>query len=126
MFTRLLASAFLVVGLAHGAYAQSTTGLSSTSQSTTPDVGSSHQKSQNLPQAVRQQLTGAGFTEVQIIPSSFLVSAKNKDGNRVMMRIGPDSMTMLTEVPVPETTGSGSSSSNEGGNSSSTSSNASK
>src|SRR5665213_2398050 len=109
MFTRLLASAVLVVGLAHGAYAQSTACSSSTSQSTTPDVSSSNQKSQNLPQEFRQKLTSAGFTDVQIVPSSFLVSAKNKDGNRVMMRIGPESMTMLTEVPVDQTTGSGSS-----------------
>ena len=35
-------------------------------------------------------MTGAGYTEVEIVPSSFLVSAKNKDGNKVLMRVWPE------------------------------------
>jgi hypothetical protein len=40
----------------------------------------------------------AGYTNVEIVPGSYLVSAKSQDGKNVLMRIGPDSMTVLTEV----------------------------
>src|SRR5436190_2137630 len=39
----------------------------------------------------------AGCTEIQVMPSSFLVRAKDPDGNPVMMVINPDSITAVTE-----------------------------
>lgn len=122
MFTRILASAILAAGLAQGAFAQS----APDSSQSTPTADSSTQNKQTLPQELSQKLTSAGYTDVQIIPSSFLVSAKNKSGNRVMMRISPDSMTMLTEEPVSQTTGSAPSTSDENTTSSSGTSNPSK
>jgi len=47
---------------------------------------------------VKNNLEQAGFTNVQIMPSSFLVRAKDKEGNPVMMVINPDSVTAITEV----------------------------
>ena len=41
-------------------------------------------------QQVQNNLQQAGFTDIQIMPSSFLVRAKDRAGNPVMMVINPD------------------------------------
>jgi hypothetical protein len=102
MITRILASTFLLAGLTQGALAQSA------APAANPPPASSTQSKQSVPQELRQKLTSAGFTDIEIVPSSFLVSAKNKEGNQVMMRISPNSMTTLTEVPVSATSTTGS------------------
>jgi len=50
---------------------------------------------------VQNNLQQAGFTDIQIMPSSFLVRAKDKAGNPVMMVISPDSVTAVTEIAAP-------------------------
>ena len=50
-----------------------------------------------LSQKLRDDLTKAGFTDITIMPSSFLVRAKDSQGNPVMMVINPDSLTEVTE-----------------------------
>jgi len=94
-----------------------TTTPSNQSQANTPSTQSqankSSQANQKSPQMVRQQvqknLQQAGFTDIQIMPSSFLVRAKDKDRNPVMMVINPDSVTAVTEIPGQgkQTTGKG-------------------
>jgi hypothetical protein len=54
---------------------------------------------QTIQQQVRENLQQAGFTDIKIMPSSFLVRAKDSAGNPVMMVINPDSVTAVTEVP---------------------------
>jgi hypothetical protein len=54
---------------------------------------------QTIQQQVRENLQQAGFTDIEIMPSSFLVRAKDSAGNPVMMVINPDSVTAVTEVP---------------------------
>ena len=49
----------------------------------------------NLPQEIRDRLQAEGFKDVEVIPNSFIVSAKDKDGNPVMMLIGPDGTTVV-------------------------------
>ncbi|MGN6590463.1 MAG: hypothetical protein ACTHKE_09250 [Sphingomicrobium sp.] len=70
------------------------------------------QATQNLPSEIRSKLEQDGFTDVNVVPGSFLVSAKDKSGDPVTMVIGPNSMMMLTQVPksTGSTTGSGTSS----------------
>jgi hypothetical protein len=51
----------------------------------------------HLAQKLRDDLTKAGFTDITIMPSSFLVRAKDSQGNPVMMVINPDSLTEVTE-----------------------------
>ena len=50
---------------------------------------------------VRDMLQKEGFTDVRVVPSSFMVRAKDKDGNPVVMSISPDSFTELSEVGSP-------------------------
>jgi hypothetical protein len=51
----------------------------------------------HLSQKLHDDLTKAGFTDITIMPSSFLVRAKDSEGHPVMMVINPDSMTEVTE-----------------------------
>jgi sporulation protein YlmC with PRC-barrel domain len=47
---------------------------------------------------IRDMLQTAGFRDIKIAPGSFLVHAKDKSGNPVVMNVGPDSLTEVTEV----------------------------
>jgi hypothetical protein len=58
-----------------------------------------------------QSLTQAGFTDVHVVPESFLVRAKDKDGNPVIMVVNPDSTTAITAL---SSSGNGNSSSAKG------------
>jgi hypothetical protein len=51
-----------------------------------------------LRQQVRQNLAAAGFTDIKVMPESFLVRAKDRSGNPVMMIINPDSVTAVTAL----------------------------
>jgi hypothetical protein len=66
---------------------------------------------------LRQSLTQAGFTDVHVMPESFLVRAKDRDGNPVMMVVNPDSVTSVTAVGAANGT-SGSAGPGNSGNSS--------
>jgi hypothetical protein len=53
--------------------------------------------SQNLvaAQKIKQDLQGAGFTDVKVVAESFVVQAKSKDGDPVLMTIGPHGMSVF-------------------------------
>jgi hypothetical protein len=53
--------------------------------------------SQSIRQQVENNLKQSGFTDIKVMPESFLVRAKDKSGNPVMMVINPDSMMAVTE-----------------------------
>ena len=55
-------------------------------------------QARSLPEQLKRKMQNAGYTNIEIVPGSYLVSAKSQDGKNVMMRIGPNSMTVLTEV----------------------------
>src|SRR3569833_331049 len=85
MIARLLASVSIATVLASPAFAAdaATKPNGSESQSTAT------QPTQNLPAQIRAKLEQDGFTNVSIVPGSFLVSAKDKNGDPVTMVIGP-------------------------------------
>ena len=62
---------------------------------------------------VERTLQGAGFTDIEIMPTAFLVRAKNAEGKRVIMVVDPISLTASViensrSAPDDETTGSAS------------------
>lgn len=94
------------------------------SQSPTPQNKSSTQETagsgQNLAaaQKIQQDLKSAGFTDVKVVAESFVVQAKSKDGDPVLMTIGPHGMSVFEAMNTnnsgsgpSSTTGSASSSS---------------
>ena len=62
---------------------------------------SSSGDAQTIQQQVQNNLQQAGFTDIQMMPSSFLVRAKDSAGNPVIMVISPDSVTAVTEITAP-------------------------
>lgn len=75
---------------------------SSSSTSTQPQTGAPSAK---VAAQIRSNLESAGFKDIKLMPSSFLVRAEDKDGNPVMMVINPDSVTAIKEVQPNQTTG---------------------
>ena len=61
-----------------------------------PERDKGQQTPGHLSQKLRDDLTKAGFTNITIMPSSFLVRAKDLEGNPMMMVINPDSVTEVT------------------------------
>jgi hypothetical protein len=55
---------------------------------------------QNIPQKIHDELTAKGFKDVKVVPGSYIVSGEDKDGNPVMMVIGPNSMTVMKGTPL--------------------------
>ena len=88
----LTATAFallLAAGLAGPAFAANTP--ATPPQASDPD-------NLHLRDQVRDDLTKAGFSDVKVMPESFLVRAKDPKGNPVMMVINPDSFTEVTTI----------------------------
>ncbi len=56
-------------------------------------------QAEDLPRQIHEKLTEQGFQDVKIVPGSYLVSAKDKNGTPVIMVIGPDSATVITMAP---------------------------
>jgi hypothetical protein len=80
-------------GFAGSALAAMDSAGSTSGQNSAP----SSQAPARLSQKLRDDLAKAGFTDITIMPSSFLVRAKDSQGNPVMMVINPDSLTEVTE-----------------------------
>jgi hypothetical protein len=60
---------------------------------------------QDVSRKIRDQLTEQGFKDVKVVPGSYIVSGKDKDGTPIMMMIGPNSMTMLKGAPTGDAGG---------------------
>jgi hypothetical protein len=47
---------------------------------------------QAIQQLIQAQLASAGFTDIQMVPNSFLISAKDRDGHPVTMMAAPSEL----------------------------------
>ncbi len=103
MLARLIAATALVA-LTTTAYAADNPSSNSTTTSTA-NQQSTQQSTQNLPQEIQAKLQQDGFTDVQVMPGSFLVTAKDKRGDPVTMVIGPHSMMVMTEAKMGSKSG---------------------
>jgi hypothetical protein len=91
-----LCTLFLSCGLA-GAAAAATTSPAPAGSAGDQNAAPNPQAATHISQKLRADLARAGFTDITIMPSSFLVRAKDSEGNPVMMVINPDSLTEVTE-----------------------------
>lgn len=110
MRSRFLAVAGVGMALAFPAAAQTGT-PSSPSVSTSKPSGTADPNSAAMQQKMTSDLKQAGFTDIKVMPESFLIRATNKDGHPVMMIINPDSFTEITQIGSGTTEKSGSSTS---------------
>ncbi|OSI60301.1 hypothetical protein BSZ22_31415 [Bradyrhizobium canariense] len=100
MKTTLLAALLLAATVSGPALAQSGTSSTGTSQS----AATSGQTT--AAQKIQDDLKKAGFTDIKVVAESFVVQAKTKDGNPMVMTIGPHGMSVF-EAMNTTTTGSG-------------------
>lgn len=84
------ASAIAILLSTPAAFAQSQTSNSPTSQSS-----ASSDQSIAAASRIQRDLKSAGFTDVKVVAQSFVVQAKSKDGNPVLMTIGPHGMSVF-------------------------------
>ncbi len=68
-------------------------------QTTDPRMpNAQNQQAQTARQQIKTDLQQSGFSDVKVMPESFLVRAKDKSGNPIMMIINPDSVSeVVTE-----------------------------
>jgi hypothetical protein len=66
-----------------------------------------NQSVQSFEQRVQQRLTQAGFSNIEMVPTSILIRAIDRDGNPVMLALSPDSLSQLLEVSGGQNDGSG-------------------
>ena len=50
---------------------------------------------QAIQQLIQERLASAGFTDIQMVPNSFLISAKDREGHPVTMMAAPSDITPL-------------------------------
>ena len=97
----LTAVALSTMALSANAFAQSPTShnqpgsQANSSQSTSTQGTATSDQNVAAAQRIRQDLTSAGFTDVKVVAESFVVQAKTKDGNPVLMTIGPHGMSVF-------------------------------
>src|SRR4051794_24816947 len=65
----------------------------STSPTGSQSPGSATQNS--AVQKIQDDLKKAGFTDIKVVAESFVVQAKTKDGNPMVMTIGPHGMSVF-------------------------------
>ena len=109
--SKTLCALLLSFGFAGSAMAATATNPAPTKSASDQNAAPNAQTPTHIGQRLRNDLAKAGFTDIKIMPSSFLVRAKDSQGNPVMLVINPDSMTEVTEAPVSgamkgDTTGS--------------------
>jgi hypothetical protein len=95
MRTILLASA-AVIALSQIASAQDTN--NSRPSDTANQAATANTSNQHLGADLRNMLQKSGYTDIRVAPTSFMVRAKDSDGNTVVMSISPDSFTEFTGV----------------------------
>jgi hypothetical protein len=67
-----------------------------------------NQGAQSFEQRVQQRLRQAGFSNIEMVPTSILIRAMDRDGNPVMLALSPDSLSELLDVSGGQNDGSGS------------------
>jgi hypothetical protein len=60
---------------------------------------------QSIVQNFRSNLARAGYTDIRMVPNSFVVRAQDPNGVAVMLVLSPDSITVLTEAAPAEASG---------------------
>ncbi len=62
------------------------------------NVAGQGQASSHLRSNLTQMLQQEGYSKIRVAPTSFMVHAKDTDGNAVVMSIGPDTFAEVTNV----------------------------
>ena len=98
-----LAGAVLVM-LANPVFAQTTSPNPDSSSQAQQSSSSNHHLA--AAQKIKDDMQKAGFTDVKVVAESFVVQAKSKDGDPVVMTVGPRGMSIFEAMNSSASTGS--------------------
>jgi sporulation protein YlmC with PRC-barrel domain len=87
--------AILLAGTAVLVMSQAMAQTPSNSQNNTTNSTTS---GQNMRSNIRTMLDKAGYKDIRVAPTSFVIHAKDTDGNPVVMSVSPDTFTEVTDV----------------------------
>lgn len=87
---------FLFAGAAMLALSQ--VAVAQTANHTENDSSKPAASNQQMRSNLRSMLEKSGYQDIRVAPSSFLVHAKDSDGNPVTMSVSPDSFTEVTDL----------------------------
>jgi hypothetical protein len=93
--TVFMSTLVLALAVSGTASAQSTTGATNPPSPNATKQQSAGQQSVLTVDKLKQDLQNAGFSEVKVLQDAFLIQAKTKDGNPILMTIGPNGMSAL-------------------------------
>jgi hypothetical protein len=97
MHNTVFASALtLALAVSGAAFAQSAPGAPA--PPSPPNAAKDQTANRQAPptiETLKQDLQKAGFTDVKVLEDAFLIQAKTKDGNPIMMTIGPHGLNAL-------------------------------
>jgi sporulation protein YlmC with PRC-barrel domain len=62
------------------------------------ESNTTHHADANMRSNLTQMLQKSGYTDIRVAPTSFMVHAKDGDGNPVVMSISPDEFTEVTNI----------------------------
>ncbi|MGA7071297.1 PRC-barrel domain-containing protein [Bradyrhizobium sp.] len=93
----LLTGAALMV-LSQAAMAQSPNTATQPNATQNQTSSSATAQPQHLRSNLRNALEKAGYKDIRVAPTSFMVRARDTDGNPVVMAISPDSFTEVADV----------------------------
>src|SRR3569832_1512163 len=120
LFVPLIIASLAVPGVALAQSPPSTSGSAGASQPS-GQSGSTQPNQLANAQRIKQDLEKAGFSDVRIVAESFVVQAKSKDGDPVLMTIGPRGFTLFEAENLGKASTTGSTSSGSAGTGSSNS-----
>jgi hypothetical protein len=85
----------LALAVSGTAFAQAPTGAANPPSPAAAKPQKPNQQSALTIDKLTQDLQKAGFSEVKVLEDAFLVQAKTKDGNPILMTIGPNGLSAL-------------------------------
>jgi|SRR5579883_866414 len=91
---KYLLTGAVLLALASPSAAQ-TTSSSPNSGMSNPQQNAGSTSNLAAAQTIKQDLQNAGFTDVRVVAESFVVQAKSKNGDPVVMTIGPHGMSVF-------------------------------
>ncbi len=97
----ILLASVAILALSQVASAQNTNNTQTSNTSTQTAA------KQGLRANLKNMLQKSGYTDIRVAPSSFMIRAKDSDGNSVVMSISPDSFSELTAIGTPDASTTG-------------------
>jgi hypothetical protein len=80
------------------AFAQTRVNPQSSEDTSAAQSNDAQQATTKIAEQIKRNLEQAGFKNITLVPSAFIVRAEDQNGNPVMMMVNPGSITAVSEM----------------------------